>query len=410
MRILFIVGRFPLLSETFILNQITGLIDRGHEVDIYSTGSANNSTVHSDIEKYHLLDHTYFRSSIPHCRLLRLLKGLALLTAGFKEPDTILRSMCILRYIVSTGSTLAFYEAIPLLQRPPYDIVHCHFGPNGNRGRLLRELGVLQGKLITTFHGFDLTIHLQKQGENIYNQLFDTGDLFLPVSNRWKKRLIELGCDAKRIVVHRMGVDCRKFSFEPRQFSKNSKVRLVSVARFVEKKGLEYGIRAVAKLAKINKNIEYTIVGDGPLNDYLQDLVEELGVTDTIHMLGPKPQHQVIQILDRAHILLAPSVTDKNGDQEGIPVILMEAMAMGLPIVSTQHSGIPELIQDSVTGFLVPERDVEALFDKLKYLVKHPEIWPEMGHHGRKYVQEHYDINKLNDRLVEIYRRVNILN
>ena len=121
-------------------------------------------------------------------------------------------------------------------------------------------------------------------------------------------------------------------------------------------------------------------------------------------MLGPKPQHQVIQILNRAHILLAPSVTDKNGDQEGIPVVLMEALAIGLPIVSTQHSGIPELIQDTVTGFLVPERDVEALFDKLKYLVKHPEMWLEMGRHGRNYVQEHYDINKLNDRLVEIYQ------
>lgn len=114
-------------------------------------------------------------------------------------------------------------------------------------------------------------------------------------------------------------------------------------------------------------------------------------------MVGPKSQQQVIEILDKAHILLAPSVTDKNGDQEGIPVVLMEAMAMGLPLVSTQHSGIPELIKNGVSGFLVPERNVEALFDKLKYLVDNSHMWPKMGRHGRNCVKEHYDINKLND-------------
>ena len=407
MRVLFMVGKFPLLSQTFVLNQITGLIDRGHEVDIYATDSVNNSTVHFDIEKYNLLDHTYYRCRIPRRRLSRLLKGFTLAAAnGFKEPATLLRSLNVVKYGKSAASMSLLYEAIPLFGRSSYDIIHCHFGPNGNRGVLLREVGVLEGKLITTFHGFDITVLLQRQGKNIYNKLFDAGDLFLPISDRWKQQLIELGCDAKRIVVHRMGVDCGKFYFKPRQLDDTNKVRIVSVARLVEKKGLEYGIRAVAKLAKINKNVEYTIVGDGPLKDYLQGLVRELDVTDTVHLVGPKSQEQVIDILDNAHILLAPSVTDKNGDQEGIPVILMEAMAMGLPIVSTQHSGIPELIQDSVTGFLVPERDVEALFDKLKYLVKHPEIWPEMGHHGRNYVQEHYDINKLNDRLVEIYQEL----
>jgi colanic acid/amylovoran biosynthesis glycosyltransferase len=407
MRILFIVGKFPLLSETFILNQITGLIDRGHEVDIYAASSVNNSTVHSDIEKYHLLDRTYYRSSIPRGRLLRLLKGLTLAAAnGFKEPATLLRSLNVVKYGKSAASMSLLYEAIPLVGRSSYDIIHCHFGPNGNRGRLLRDFGFLEGKLITTFHGFDITKLLQKQGKNIYDRLFDTGDIFLPISKRWRDLLIELGCDEKKIVVHRMGVDCKKFAFKPRQLPKNSKVRFVSIARFVEKKGLEYGIRAVAKLARVNKNIEYSIVGDGPLKRHLQDLSMELGVTDTVHMVGSKPQHQVIKILNKAHILVAPSVTTKVGNQEGIPVVLMEGMAMGLPIVSTQHSGIPELIENGVSGFLVPERNIDALFDKLHYLVKRPEIWPKMGRHGRKCVQERYDINKLNDRLVEIYQRL----
>ena len=407
MKILFIVGKFPLLSETFVLNQITGLIDRGHEVDIYAASSVKNSCAHSDIEKYHLLDHTYYRSSIPRGRGSRLLKGLALIAVNdFKRPATLSATLNILKYAWSAASTRLLYEAIPLVGRSSYDIIHCHFGPNGNRGRLLRDLGLLEGKLITIFHGFDITKLLQKQGKNIYDRLFDTGDLFLPISERWRDLLIELGCDEKKIVVHRMGVDCKKFSFKPRQLPKNNKVRFVSIARFVEKKGLEYGIRAVAKLARVTKNIEYTIVGDGPLERYLQCLARELRVTDTVHMVGPKPQQQVIEILDKSHILIAPSVTSKMGNQEGIPVVLMEGMAMGLPIVSAQHSGIPELVQDGVTGYLVPERDVDALFEKLKYLVEHPDIWPKMGRHGRQYVQERYDINKLNDRLVDIYLRL----
>jgi colanic acid/amylovoran biosynthesis glycosyltransferase len=298
------------------------------------------------------------------------------------------------------------HEAIPLLHCPPYDIIHCHFGPNGTRAQFLRELGVLQGKLITTFHGFDITVFLNTRDKNVYNLLFDAGDLFLPISERWRHRLIELGCDPQKISVHRMGVDCGKFIFRPRRLQRNGKVRFVSVARLIEKKGLEYGIRAVAKLAKYKNNIEYIIVGDGPLRGYLQRLVQKLQLSNTVRMVGWKPQDQVIQILDRAHFLLAPSVTSKNDDQEGIPVALMEAMAMGLPVVSTQHSGIPELIENGVSGFLVPERDVEALFDRLKFLVEHPELWQKMGQHGRNCVSEHYDINKLNDRLIKIYQLI----
>jgi colanic acid/amylovoran biosynthesis glycosyltransferase len=269
---------------------------------------------------------------------------------------------------------------------------------------LLREIGAIEGKLVTVFHGFDITLLLKEQRERIYKRLFETGDLFLPISEHWKHRLIELGCPEEKIIVHRMGVDCNRFLFRSRRLDDSNKVRFVSIGRLVEKKGFEYGIRAVAKLTKNVQNIEYTIVGDGALNEYLQNLIQELGVDNNIHMVGWKQQEEVIEILENAHILLAPSVTSKNGDQEGIPVSLMEAMAMGLPIVSTKHSGIPELIENGVSGFLVPERDSEALYEKLKYLVDRPDMWPEMGAQGRKYVEENYNINKLNDRLVHIFK------
>jgi colanic acid/amylovoran biosynthesis glycosyltransferase len=203
-----------------------------------------------------------------------------------------------------------------------------------------------------------------------------------------------------------MGVDCNKFSFTLRYPSHDGKIRIVTIARLVEKKGVEYAIRAVAKLGKANENIEYNILGDGPLSGNLQQLIQELGVASKVKLLGWKQQHEVVEILNNSHIMLAPSVTSKNGDQEGIPVVLMEAMAMGIPVVSTLHSGIPELVQDKITGFLVPERDVETLAERLRYLIEHPEIWAEMGQAGRKFVEENYEINKLNNRLIKLYQEL----
>ncbi len=411
MRIAFLVDQFPALSETFILNQIVGLLDRGHEVDIYSDLPGDTSKVHPDVERYQLINRTYY-SKIPYRRVLRVLKGIGLLVANFyRNPVVVLRSANVFQYnFYKYGEQAAIfrllYSALPFLNKQPYDIIHCHFGRNGLRGLLLRDIGAIRGKLIVSFHGFDISQYLQKYGDRIYEPMFEAGNLFLPISEHWKQRLIELGCNKDKIVVHRMGIDCGKFSFIPRGRQPSDRVQIVTIARLVEKKGVEYGIQAVAKLAKVNPKIEYNIVGDGPLREDLQQLIQELEVSDTVKLLGWKQQQEILEILNQAHILLAPSVTSKDGDREGIPVTLMEAMAKGLPVVSTQHSGIPELIENGVSGFLVPERDVDALAEKLGYLIERPEVWPDMGRAGRAYVEEHYNVNKLNDRLVEIYQQL----
>ena len=287
-------------------------------------------------------------------------------------------------------------------QKQSYDLIHCHFGYNGLIAVMLRDIGAIQGKVITTFHGTDVTNYVKKEGEQAYDLLFQLGNIFLPISELWKRRLIELGCKGD-IIVHRMGIDCNKFSFTARKLRAKGVVEIVTIARLAEKKGVEYAIRAVAKLAKSKTNLNYTIVGDGPLKESLQQLIEELGVDSIIRLVGWKQQQEVIEIINNSDIMLAPSVTSQDGDREGIPVAFMETMAMGLPIISTQHSGIPELIENGVSGFLVPERDVDALAQKLNYLVEHPELWNKMGAAGRAFVEEYYNVDKLNDKLVEIY-------
>ncbi len=407
MRIALLVGRFPVLSQTFILDQIIGLIDRGYNVDIYADRPPRSTKMHREIESYDLLKRTYYRPRIPQSRVFRAIKALGLLLAKWsKNPGPVLRSLNFFKYGKRAGSLGLLYWAIPLLDKGRYDIIHCHFGPKGLMGVLLRDIGVLQGKLVTTFHGYDMSMYLNSFGDRIYERLFERGDLFLPISEYFKRRLIELGCDGKKIVVHRMGVKCREFSFRPRRLAADGRIRIVTIARLVEKKGVEYGIRAVAKVKELNQNIEYSIVGDGPLKEELKQLIHELHIADAVKLIGWKDRYEVLELLKDADILLAPSITSRNGDQEGIPVTLMEGMAMGLPVVSTEHSGIPELIDNGVSGYIVPERDVDALAEKMRYLIEHPEIWGEMGQAGRAYVEDHYNCDKLNDRLVEIYREL----
>lgn len=406
MKIAFIVTKFPTLSETFVLNQITGLIDRGHQVDIYAGHKGDNAKIHADVEKYSLLDKAYY-TNMPRNKFWRLLKAIGLLIANFyKKPLGLLNSLNIFKYGKQASSLELFYMAILMLgQKKSYDIIHAHFGQNGLKASILKYLSFIQGKVVTTFHGNDITTYLKKEGERAYDLLFQLGDYFLPISERWKGRLIELGCKDK-IIVHRMGIDCKKFAFSLRKSPPNDQIKLVTIARLVEKKGVEYGIRAFAKLKKTRQSLNYTIVGDGPLKESLQQLIDQLDINDAVKLVGWKQQQEVIKIIEESDILLAPSVTSQNGDQEGIPVTLMETMAMGLPIISTQHSGIPELIESGKSGFLVPERDVDALAQKLNYLIENPEVWSEMGLEGRNFVEQNYDINKLNDKLVQIYRNL----
>ena len=135
-------------------------------------------------------------------------------------------------------------------------------------------------------------------------------------------------------------------------------------------------------------------------------MISQLKVADKIELLGWKQQTEVAALIEQADIVLAPSVTGRDGDCEGIPVSLMESMAKGLPVISTLHSGIPELIEDGVSGYLLPERDIVELSNKIGHLIANPKLRSDMGKAGRAQVVRAYNIDLLNDRLVDILQRL----
>ena len=404
MRIAFIVRSFPLLSETFILNQITGLIDLGHEVDIFAMTPSQDAEVHPDVIDYGLLERTRY-IGLPKNRAIRYLKGAMLFSKSVIErPSLVLNAVRRLVFEKSSGSLRSLYLATYFKKK--YAIAHCHFGPLGSIGVDLKKIGAPLQRVVTAFHGFDITVYLNRMENGVYADLFKHGDLFLPISDNWKNRLVELGCPPEKIAIQRMGVDCGRFDYRPRSIKAGEAIRLISIARLVEKKGLEYSIKAVGRLKREFPALKYTIIGDGPLREALQQEIRNQDCEGIIEITGWKTHDEVQCYLNAAHILVVPSITSAEGDQEGIPVVLMEAMAMGLPVVATQHSGIPELVRDGTSGYLVPEKDIEVLYRKLKSMMQHPGHWPGMGKQGRICVEQHYNVAILNRRLISIYNQL----
>lgn len=401
-----LTGPFPHVSETFILNQITGLIDRGHDVHVYAQRPDADAVAHRAVETYRLLDRTHYWLPMPANPLRRVAGAIPLLAGAHGARAALWRALDAGRHGRMASSLTLLYWSARLAPRQSYDIVYCHFGWNGLYASMLRHVGVLEGRLVTAFHGADLSWQLGVAGADVYAPLFATGDLFLPVSEHWRRKLLALGCPAGKVEVHRMGIDAGHFAYLERRPAPDEPVRLVTICRLVEKKGVEYGIRAAARLTAEGRRVRYAIVGDGPLRDDLERLARELQLGETVTFLGAQEHDAVLAALQNSHIALAPSVTGRDGDQEGIPVSLMEAMATGMPVVSTTHSGIPELVQDGVSGLLVPERDDTALAAALARLIDRPAAWPDMGRAGRRQVLEHFDIATLNDRLVERFRGV----
>lgn len=411
MRIAFIVDQFPSLSETFILGQITGLIDRGHQVDIFADRPGNLAKMHPEVGKYQLLEHTYC-NAIPTNVIGRYLKGLVLLLVNFwKAPQTIIKTLNFSNYKRSLYGEFApwlkpLYLAIPFLNQPPYDIIHCHYGRNGLKAILLKDLGVIKGKIVVAFHGNDISRYLQIHGDDIYRYLFERVDLLQPISHHWQGKLIGLGCNPDKITVHHMGIDCDKFIPTRKRDNNPEQIFIVSVARLVEKKGLSYGIQAVATLLEKNPQLklQYHIIGDGILKTDLEQQIKQLKVSQQVKLVGWREQQEVQTIIAQADIVLAPSVTSQNGDREGIPVSLMEAMAQEIPVVSTYHSGIPELVEDGISGYLVQEKEVAELASKLDNLATNQQLRREMGLAGRQKVINDYNIELLCDRLIKIYQ------
>lgn len=404
MRVAFLLDLFPRLSNTFVLNQITGMIERGHDVDIYARGLADLGAVHEDVRRYRLLERLR-HLPIPRSPARRAAVAARELLRPSSWHPVVLDALDARRHGHAARSLAQLYTALSFLRAEPYDVLHAQFGDLGPAALPLVARAGRAERLVVSFRGADLT-RLPRERPGLYDELYRRGDLFLPVCRAFAERLVAAGCPPERVRVHHSGIRTERFAFRARGRPEGAPTELVFVGRLVAKKGVDDAIRAVAAARRQGRDVRLTVIGDGELRGELEHLGAELGLGAALRLTGRLPQSEVIAALDRAHVLVAPSRTAPSGDQEGIPNVLKEAMALGLPVLSTRHSGIPELVEDGVSGLLADEGDVAGLTDGLLRLAAHPERWEAMGRAGRRRVEEAFDQGRLDDELVERYREV----
>ncbi len=295
-------------------------------------------------------------------------------------------------------------RAVAFLPRRRFDVIHCHFGDIGERAAQLARLGVLDGPIVTSFHGYDVSSLPRAVGPNLYRELFVRGAAFVAVSGHVRNRLLQLNAPPDKTLVIRLGIDLERFRVTDTPGNDARPTRLVSVGRMVDKKGHDTAIRAVVRARALGAAVELTVIGDGPKRAELEALIAELDCSSMVSLLGAAPRATVQEVLGRCHAFLMASRTAADGDQEGLPVALMEAMARGLPVVATRHGAIPELVEDGVSGLLADEDDVEGLATSIARLARSPSERRTMGRAARVAVSRQHDATRQLDELERLYR------
>lgn len=289
-----------------------------------------------------------------------------------------------------------------LIQRHRPGVLLAHFGDEGCRLLpVARRYGI---PLLTRFYGYDVSM-LPRSGRwrDRFTRLFAGGAGFLVEGPAMGKSLEALGCPPERIHVVPLGLPVEEIPWRPRQDDGRSPVKVLMVASLREKKGHTFGLSALAAVAKQNPRLQVTIIGDGPLRGPLEGQVRASALAGRVSWLGNQPPSVVQQAMLEHHLFLHPSVTAGDGDTEGgAPVVILEAQATGLPVISSLHADIPFVTRPGVSALLAPERDIPALVTALTYLLDHPERWAAMGEAGRAHVMSQFHAGRLGERLANL--------
>lgn len=280
---------------------------------------------------------------------------------------------------------------------------HAHFAPAGIMAMEIAHK--MEMPLLTTFYGYDVSeLPKKEEWQGLYKRLFEIGSLYIVEGPFMKNELIGLGCPEQLIKINHIGLNVSEYPFKMRAPGDNGRTRILMGGRFVEKKGLEYGIKAFALALKELDHIELRIVGDGPLKDSLVELVDKLGISDHVKFLGFATHAQFKQEIFKAQIGLVPSVTAVSGDSEGgAPKTLLEMQASGLPVIVTDHADIPNVVLADKSAIVVPQRSEQALSEALQRMLMNPESWEAYGRKGSEYMADEFALEKTVSELEAIY-------
>jgi colanic acid/amylovoran biosynthesis glycosyltransferase len=418
MKVAIIIETFPSKTEVPVLNQICGLIDAGLDVKIFAlnNGRIEQNQLHKKILQYGLLDKTFYLGEVPSLKKSnRVLNALywrveawrcSALTF-FKKPELFRKALFKKEYGKSRKAFRIIFAIYPLLNlHERFDIIHCQFAPLGIWGCILRDLGILEGKVLTSFRGYGINDLPKRVAPNYYDFLLKKGDAFTANTNYTKKNATNLGFESSKIHVVHSCLDIKDFPFVIKKFEPGQCFEILSVASLKEVKGLKYSIEAVEILKRQHPELKfrYRIVGEGPLRKDLANQIKTAQLTDEVFLLGYKPQQELINIYKETHLFILPSITTENGNTEAQGLVIQEAQACGVPVIGSNTGGIPEGFMPEKSGCLVEEKNTHTIYQAIKKFIEYPLLLTEMSKAGRSFVENNFDVQIQTSNLVQIYQ------
>lgn len=281
-------------------------------------------------------------------------------------------------------------------------LLHIYFGNNGLFW--LPLLRTRQVPMVVSFHGADVQVNFDTPiARRLFRELFTSCTLVLARSESLAASLVALGCSPEKLRIQHTGIPLDTFRYVARQRPADGAWRLLQACRLIQKKGLELTLRVFAAFSKLYPNSILTIAGDGPLRGSLERLATELAVREKIQFAGFVSEPALLTLYYRSHLFLHPSEQTPDGNREGVPNSLLEAMATGLPCITTRHGGIPEAVTHLESGILVEESDLGGIVHWLERLATDDHLRNTLGKHAAQAVTAKFDLTTQIQKLEETY-------
>ncbi|MBT8394714.1 MAG: glycosyltransferase, partial [Bacteroidia bacterium] len=284
---------------------------------------------------------------------------------------------------------------------------HVHFGHFGMDLALMKKMGVLASKIITTFHGYDANMKSEKEKQVLikqYKNLFVQSDTITVNTNYLKDILLQLNCENDKLKIIPMGINMDLFKCDKiKKISTNKPVNLISIGRIIELKGHKYAIQSVKKLIDKGYTIHYTIIGTGRLKNELKNLINKLDVSEHVVLVGKKSQSEIKEYFEASHLFLMSSVTDSDNRREAQGLVTIEAQASGLPVIGFDSGGVKYTFINNKTGILVNEKDTDAYANAIAQLINDVDLYQSCSLAAPEFVNANFNLDITSKKFISLY-------
>lgn len=409
--IAFIVKYFPTVSETFIVNQINGLLDAGYTVQLYAYVQLENTLIHDSLKKHHLLENVNYFVKPPASKVHRFvlfIKWLFRNFYGIKWP-VLFKTLNCFKYGKRAYTLSLFFEAQWFLVPYKWELIHAHFGMNGNRVAQLKAIGVLPKsvKLINTFHGYDLSPDMLPLYAEQYSDLFREADAFTVNTPYLDQLLKQVNAHNKPSYILPVGLDTSYFKKEQEKVN-TAYFDVVFCGRLIPFKGPDLAIKIIKQLVESGYNtVRLHLIGAGLMNEQLHKDVLSHKLEAHVLFYGKLSQEAIKLRFQESDVFILPGRYDlQTGRAETQGLVVQEAQAMSLPVIVSDVGGIKYGVVPNKSGFVIAENDIDGFVVAIEQLILNPNKKAEFGENGRNFVVKNYDNKVLTDALLSIYNTI----